>query len=184
MLHLVEFQHLPHFSIDKGCTIGSYDSVRYPKSKNYILFDEICHNFSGGFVEWYSLYPLGEIFCSYKDPYVPIRRWIDQSYQVMPLGMERQWSDHALQALWVRMDQISLHLATVALFTNSTTSFFIVGQYQPICNMQRYNFYFRQCSPYSSAFISFNISLASFGPKHHNGSPSYPFLKRILTYRK
>ena len=30
ILHLIEFQHLPHLSIDKWSTIVAYDSVRCP----------------------------------------------------------------------------------------------------------------------------------------------------------
>ena len=83
----------------KGCTIVAYDFVRYPKLENYVFFDEICHSSSGGFAEWYGLCSFGEILCSNKDPYVPIGRWINWSYQVKPLGVEGTWSDHALQAL-------------------------------------------------------------------------------------
>ena len=99
MLHLVEFWNISHFFVQKKHTIVTYDPVRHPKPNNYILLDEVCHDFAGGFAKWYSLCPLGEILCSHKDLYIPIGRWIDWSHQVRPLGMERPWGDHALQAL-------------------------------------------------------------------------------------
>ena len=77
VLHLIKLQHLPHLSIDKWSTIVTYDSMRHPKSDNYIFLNEVCHNSSSGFVEWYDLYPFSEIFCSHKDPYVSVRRWIN-----------------------------------------------------------------------------------------------------------
>ena len=87
--------------------------MKYPKSNNYVFFDEIYYSSSSGFTEWYGLRPLGEILCNHKDPYVPIGRWIDRFHQVKPPGMEGSWSDHALQALWMGMDQIGLHLAAM-----------------------------------------------------------------------
>ena len=74
---MVEFAHLFHFFVHEGRIIVTYDFVRYPKLGNYVLLDEVCHSSVGGFVKWYSLHSLGEIFCGYKDPYIPIGRLIN-----------------------------------------------------------------------------------------------------------
>lgn len=120
VLHLVEFYQLSipseaRSGNDRRACHVAYDSVRYPKSGNYILFYEVCHGSASGFMKWYGLYPLGEILCSYKDPYKPVERQIDWPCQVKPLGVEGLWGDHALQALWVGTDQIGLHLAAMTL---------------------------------------------------------------------
>ena len=77
VLHLNKLQHLPHLSIDKWSTIVTYDSMRHPKSDNYIFFNGICHSPFGGFTEWYGLRLFSEIFCSYKDLYIPMGRWVN-----------------------------------------------------------------------------------------------------------
>ena len=70
--------------------------MRYPKSSNYVLLDEVCHNFVGDFTKWYGLRPLGGMLYSYKDPYIPIGRQIDWPYQVELPSVEGLWGDHAL----------------------------------------------------------------------------------------
>ena len=92
MLHLIELQHLPYFSVDK-CTIVTYDSVRHTKYDNYIFFNEICHSSFSGFAKRYSLCPFSEIFCSHNDPYVPVGGWIDWSYQIEPLSVKGPWME-------------------------------------------------------------------------------------------
>ena len=77
---LIKLQHLSYLSVDKWGTIVTYNSIRYPKSDNNVFFDEVHHSSSRGFTEWYGLCPFGKVFRSYKDPYVPIRRWINWSH--------------------------------------------------------------------------------------------------------
>ena len=43
VLDLVEFQHLPYFTVDKGCVIVTNNPVGYPKPHNYVFFDEVCY---------------------------------------------------------------------------------------------------------------------------------------------
>ena len=65
VLDLVEFQHLPYITVDKGCAIVIDNLVRYPKPHNYVLFDKVCYCSSCGFTEWHCLYPFFEIFRSH-----------------------------------------------------------------------------------------------------------------------
>ena len=69
VLDLVKLQHLSYLSVDKLSTIVTYDSLRHAKSENYVFIDEVCHNSSHGFAEWYGLCPFSEVFLSHKDPY-------------------------------------------------------------------------------------------------------------------
>ena len=41
---------------------------------------------------------------------------LTSSTKIKPLSVEGPWCDHAMQALWVSVDQIGPHLATMALF--------------------------------------------------------------------
>ena len=173
MIYLVEFYNLPHFFVYKGRTIVAYDSMRYPKSYNYIFFDEIHHSSFNGFVEWYGLHLFSEILCSYKDPYVPIGRWIDWSHQVN----SQVWKGHGVTILyklygweWIKKACTwqPWHLFTIVAHLH----------YAPIQLILLW------CSSYSPTYISFSILWAFLGPKHRSGSPSYAFLKRIPSCRK
>ena len=116
VLDLVELKHLPHITVDKECAIITDNPVEYPKPHNYVLLDEVCYCFSYGFTEWYSLCPLSEVFRSHQDPYVSMRRWVNWPHQIKPPSVEGLWSDHAMQALQVSINQVGLYLATVAFF--------------------------------------------------------------------
>ena len=65
ILDLVELQHLPYITVDKGCAIVTGNPVGYSKPHNYIFLDEFFHCSSCGFPEWYCLCPLSEIFRNY-----------------------------------------------------------------------------------------------------------------------
>ena len=77
---LIELQYLSYFTIDKWCAIVTDDPMRYSKPDNYVFLDEICHGFSYGLAEWYGLCLFGKVLRSHKDPYVPMRGWINQSH--------------------------------------------------------------------------------------------------------
>ena len=98
------------------------------------------------------------------------------------------WKGHGVTMLYKLCGWVWIKLASTwqpwHFLTNSTASLLIVGQQQPICNMHQYSFFLPQCSLYSPAYTSLNISLASSSPKRCNRSPSYPFLKRIPSCRK
>ena len=96
VLHLIKLQHLPHLSIDKRSTIVTYDSMRHPKSDNYIFLNEVCYNSSSGFAERYGLCLFSEIFYRHKDPNVSVRRWINWSYQIEPPSVKGSWSDRVM----------------------------------------------------------------------------------------
>ena len=96
VLNLVEFQHLPYFTIDKSCAIVTDNLVRYPKPDNYVFFDEVCYFSSRDFMEWHCLCPFGEVFCSHQDSYVSMRWRVNWSYQIKPLSVEGLWGDHAV----------------------------------------------------------------------------------------
>ena len=49
VLDLVEFQHLPYITVDKGCAIVTDNLVEYSKPHNYVFLDEVCHCSSCGF---------------------------------------------------------------------------------------------------------------------------------------
>ena len=51
MLDLVELQHIPYITIDKGCAIVTDNPVGYPKPHNYVLLNEVCYRSSCGFTE-------------------------------------------------------------------------------------------------------------------------------------
>ena len=65
VLDLVELQHLPHITVDKGCAIVTDNPMVYPKPNNYVLPDEVCYYSSCDITKWYCLYPFGEILCSH-----------------------------------------------------------------------------------------------------------------------
>ena len=96
VLVLVEFQHLPRITINKGCAIVTDNPTGYPKPHNYVLFDEVCYCSFRGFMEWHCLYPFGEVFHSHQDPYVSTRWWVNWPDQIKPLSVEGPWDDHAV----------------------------------------------------------------------------------------
>ena len=79
---LVEFQHLPYITVDKGHAIVTDNPVGYPKPHNYVFFDEVCYCSSCGFMEWHCLCLFDEILRSHQDPYVSARWWINWSHQI------------------------------------------------------------------------------------------------------
>ena len=65
MLDLVEFQHFPYFAVHKGCVIVADNPIGYSKPHNYVFLDKVCYCSSYGFIEWYCLYLLNEVFHSH-----------------------------------------------------------------------------------------------------------------------
>ena len=88
VLDLVEFQHLPHITVDKVCAIVTDNPMGYPKPYNYVLFDEVCYCSPHGLTEWHCLRPFGEVFSSHQDPYISARWWVNRSHQIKPSSVE------------------------------------------------------------------------------------------------
>ena len=49
MFVLVEFQHLPYITVDKGRAIVADNPVGYSKPHNYVFLNEVCYRSSCGF---------------------------------------------------------------------------------------------------------------------------------------
>ena len=88
VLDLLEFQHLPHITIDKGCAIVTDNPVRYPKPHDYVFFDEVCYYSSCDVMEWHCLYLFGEVFRSHQDRYVPTQWGVNWSDQIKPSSVK------------------------------------------------------------------------------------------------
>ena len=96
VLDLVEFQHLPYFTVDKECAIVTDNPVEYSKPHNYVFFDEVFYYSSYGFTEWHYLYPFCEVLCSHQDPNVSTQWWINWSNEIKPPSVEGPWRDPAV----------------------------------------------------------------------------------------
>ena len=81
-----------------------------------MLFDEIGHSRPYRSLERNSFHTLCKIFDGDKDPNVTIQWQMDRADKIKPLGVERPWCAHVLQAHRMGMDEVHMRLTSMAAF--------------------------------------------------------------------